>query len=89
MHQELNKEVKLSLCLTKHHTMKVYYKNEGVAPCILNVGHFIPRLRTYGIHWIGGWMGPRLGLESMTRKVLSLPMLGIEACSSSPYPSVY
>jgi len=25
-------------------------------------GHFTPRERAPGTHWIGGWMGPRAGL---------------------------
>jgi len=28
-------KVKLSLCLTKHHAMKVYWRNGGIAPRIL------------------------------------------------------
>jgi len=30
--------VKLSLCLTKHHAMKTYWRNEEIAPRILNRG---------------------------------------------------
>jgi hypothetical protein len=32
------KEVKLSLCLTKHHTMKMYWGSGGIAPRILDLG---------------------------------------------------
>jgi len=28
-------------------------------------GHFIPRERAPGIHWIGGWVGPRAGLGAV------------------------
>jgi hypothetical protein len=31
-------KVKLSLCLTKHHTMKTYWGNGGIAPHILDLG---------------------------------------------------
>jgi hypothetical protein len=31
-------EVKLSLCLTKYHAMKTYWKREGIAPRILDLG---------------------------------------------------
>jgi hypothetical protein len=30
--------VKLSLCLTKHHTMETQWGSGGIAPCILNLG---------------------------------------------------
>jgi hypothetical protein len=32
---ECKVKVKLSLCLTKHHTMKIYCGSEGIAPRIL------------------------------------------------------
>jgi hypothetical protein len=32
-------------------------------------GRFISRVRTADIHWIGGWVGPRAGLESVAKKV--------------------
>jgi len=31
-------KVKLSLCLTKHHTMKTYWRSWGIAPRILDIG---------------------------------------------------
>jgi hypothetical protein len=31
-------KVKLSLCLTKHHSMKTYWGNGGVSPRILDLG---------------------------------------------------
>jgi len=31
-------KVKLSLCLTKHHAMKTYWENRGIAPRILDLG---------------------------------------------------
>jgi hypothetical protein len=31
-------KVKLSLCLTKHHAMKTYWRNGGISPRILDLG---------------------------------------------------
>jgi len=31
-------QVKVSLCLTKHHAMKTYRESRGTAPRILNLG---------------------------------------------------
>jgi hypothetical protein len=41
----------MSLCVTKYHAMKTYWRSGGIAPRILNPG-------TY---WVGGWVGPRAG----------------------------
>jgi hypothetical protein len=35
IYTEVNVKVKLSLCLTKRHTMKVYLGSGGIAPLIL------------------------------------------------------
>jgi hypothetical protein len=32
---------------------------------------FTPREKTPGIHWIGGWVGPRAGLDAVVRKIPS------------------
>jgi hypothetical protein len=42
-----------------------------------------PRERTPGTHWIGGWMGPRAGLDAGARRKI-LCLSGIEPRSSSP-----
>jgi hypothetical protein len=31
-------KVNLPVCLTKHHAMKTYRRNGGIAPCILDLG---------------------------------------------------
>jgi hypothetical protein len=31
-------------------------------------GCFIPEERAPGAHWIGGWVGPRYGLDAVERK---------------------
>jgi hypothetical protein len=52
-------------------------------------GRRIPRERDPGTHWIGGWMGPRTGLDDEEkRKFFTLPgiklrLLGRPACSQS------
>jgi hypothetical protein len=39
-------------------------------------GRFTPEERAPGTHWIGGWVGPRAGLDDVEkRKFLSLPGL--------------
>jgi hypothetical protein len=40
-------------------------------------GHFTPGEIALGTHWIGGWVGPKVGLNIVEkRKILPLP--GIE-----------
>jgi hypothetical protein len=37
---------------------------------------FTPEERASGTHWIGGWVGPRAGLDDLEkRKILTLPGL--------------
>jgi hypothetical protein len=31
-------------------------------------GHFTPKERVPGIHWIGGWVGPRAGLDDVEKR---------------------
>jgi hypothetical protein len=81
--------LKLSLCLTKHYAMKTYgewrYRCTYSSTSALDGGEwsascpsrFIPGERTPDTHWIGGWVGPRTGLEG-TEKRKILPLLGLE-----------
>jgi hypothetical protein len=83
-------KVKLSLRLTKHHTMKVYWGNGSIAPRILDLGtrlgewsasrpgRFTPRERAAGKHWMGGWVGPRAGLNAVVKRKIPSPPPGIE-----------
>jgi hypothetical protein len=57
--------------------MKAYWGSGGIAPRILTSpldgdewsssrpGRFTPRERVPGNHWIGGWVGPRAGLDTV------------------------
>jgi hypothetical protein len=60
--------------------MKAYWGIEGIAPRIINFGtrwgewsdlrpgSFNPRERAPGTHWIGGWVGPRAGLDTVVKR---------------------
>jgi len=64
----------LSLCITKHHTIKTYWVRGGTAPRILNLvtwwiwavsftpGRFTPRVRTLNTDLIEGWVGSRANM---------------------------
>jgi hypothetical protein len=72
-----------SLCLTKHHAMKTYWGSGRIAPCSLNLvtrlrlvvsftpRPLYPRERSSDTHCIGGWMGPRAGLDRVARRKIS------------------
>jgi hypothetical protein len=76
-------KVKLSLCLTKHHAMKTYGESGSLAPRILwprhkmEVGgqlHDPPALHPgKEPHWIGGWVGPRAYLGTVSKKKFQAP----------------
>jgi hypothetical protein len=36
-------------------------------------GHFIPRERAPGTHWIGGWVGPRAVLDAVVKRKIPSP----------------
>jgi hypothetical protein len=39
-------------------------------------GHYTPRERALGTHWIGGWLDPKTGLNDIEKfKFLTLPVL--------------
>jgi hypothetical protein len=44
-------------------------------------GHYTPRGRAPGIHWIGGWVGPRAGLRTCGKEKNILPIPGIKLLS--------
>jgi len=45
--------------------------------------HFTHRLRAPGTHWIGGWMGSRVGMDVVAKCSLTV-LMGVETQSSSP-----
>jgi len=68
------------LILTEHHAMKAYWGSGGTAPSILDLGtrwRSVISLTTWplytqgiadGIHWIVGWVGPRVNLDVVVRR---------------------
>jgi hypothetical protein len=60
--------------------MKTYWGSGGKTPRILaseldgdewsasRSGRFTPKERSPGIHWIGGWAGPRAGLDAVAKR---------------------
>jgi hypothetical protein len=73
------------LFLTEHHAMKAYWgwrcssihsltsaldggEWSASRPC-----RFTPRERSPGTHWIGGWMGPRSGLDAVVKRKIPSP----------------
>jgi hypothetical protein len=65
--------------LIKNHIMKMYWEVEGTAPWILNLGTrrwascftswpLYPWEGASTTHWIGGWMGPRAGLDAVAKR---------------------
>jgi hypothetical protein len=80
LHHGVSKvKVKLSLCLTKHHAMKVWWEVEvqihafltsaldGCQWSVSRPGRFILRERAPGNHCIGGWVGTRAGLDAVVK----------------------
>jgi hypothetical protein len=68
------------LLLTDHHTMKAYWGVEVQLRAFLtsaldggecspsHPGLSTPRESALGTHWIGGWVGPRAGLDAVVRR---------------------
>jgi hypothetical protein len=95
-------KVKLSLCFTGSHAMTTTIWRSMVDGCvtarILNLGTgqrwvvnftlrpLYPQRRISCTHWIGGWVGPRVGLYVVAKrkKIPSLFLPGVEPRSSNP-----
>jgi hypothetical protein len=45
-------------------------------------GHFTPRERAPGTRWIGGWVGPRAGLDAVSKR--KIPSSGRESNPDHP-----
>jgi hypothetical protein len=80
-HHVFPTQLKLSLCLTKHHAMKTYWGRGSIAPRVLNRGSrwrrvfssmlrplYSPALIDRGTHWRGGWVGPRARLDAVAKR---------------------
>jgi hypothetical protein len=53
----------------------------GVEWSASHPGRFTPGKRALGTHWIGGWVGPRTGLDAVEqRKFLAVPGLELRQC---------
>jgi hypothetical protein len=90
-------KLKLSLCLTKYHAMKTYWRSWSIAPRILNLGtrwrwvvSFTPR--PFYPRWKKSWylFDMRLGVPQSRsgrggEEKKSQPLPGIEPHSSSPW----
>jgi len=50
-------------------------------------GRFTPKERTPSTHWIGGWVGPRTGVDAMVKGKILSPYRDSNPPSSSPKPS--
>jgi hypothetical protein len=46
------------------------------------LGRFTSRVRATGTHWIGGWVGPRDGLEAVVKR--KIPSPGRDSNSDHP-----
>jgi hypothetical protein len=46
-----------------------------------------PKERASGTHWIGGWVGPRAGLDTAVKRKIPSPWRDSNPRSSSPQPS--
>jgi hypothetical protein len=82
-----NIKVKLSLCVINKTPRHEDASGSGdtVPPFLTSVldggewsasrsGHFISGGRASGTHWVGGWVGPRAGLDAADRKTMNTPV---------------
>jgi hypothetical protein len=71
-------KVNLSLCFNWAPSLKAYFGSEGITPRILDLGNKwksvisftsrTTRKRAPRTHWIGGWVGPRAGLDVVVKR---------------------
>jgi hypothetical protein len=50
----------------------------------LRPGRFTSRERVPGTHWVGGWVGPRAGLDAVVKRKIPSPYRDSNPLSSSP-----
>jgi hypothetical protein len=75
--------------------------SESIAPTFLTTavdggewsasrpGRFPPRLTALDTHWIGGWVGPRAGLDAVEYRQISYPHLQSNPGHPDLSPSLY
>jgi hypothetical protein len=80
-----DKVVSVLLFLTEHHATKAYWGSGCIAPRILTsaidwgewsasrTGRSTHRKRAPGTHWIGDWLGPTAGLDSVVKRKIPSP----------------
>jgi hypothetical protein len=92
-------KAKSSPCfLTEHHALKAYWGSGVQLHALLNSAldggewsasrhsRFIPREGAPGTHWIGGWVGPRAGLDAVVKRKIPSLCRNTKPRSSSPKP---
>jgi hypothetical protein len=65
----LKVKVNFSLCLIKHHVIKIY----GDRRHSFTLRLLYPRDRACGIHWTGGRVGSTAGLDAVTKRKFPTP----------------
>jgi hypothetical protein len=76
----------------KHHAIKAYWGTsalDGGEWSASHPGHFIPRQRVPGIHWIGDWVGPRAGLGTGGKKKIPSPCRDSKELRRARSPALY
>jgi hypothetical protein len=79
------KVVVVPVLLTEHHAMEAYWRVDVWLHTFLTLaldggewsashpGCFTPRERDPGTNWIGGWLGPRVGLDMVVKRNIPSP----------------
>jgi hypothetical protein len=82
--------------LTEHHAMKVYWGVEVYLHAFLDsaldggewsvsiTGRFTPSERVSVTHWIGSWVGPSAGLDTVVKRIIHRPYRDLNPRSSNP-----
>jgi hypothetical protein len=77
--------IKLFLCLTEHHAMKMYGRAEiqfhlfltsvldGGEQSASRPGRFTPHRKSPSTHWIGGWVRPRANIDAVANRKIPCP----------------
>jgi hypothetical protein len=55
----------------------------------LHLGRFTPRERAPVTHWIGGWVGPRSGLDAVVKRKITSPRRESNPRNRSEVPFIW